>query len=104
MKIMKFGGTSVGRPERMQQVCQLITADSESKIVVLSALSGTTNNLVEISKAMASGTRSEAKQHIDKLEAHYQQFIKLLATTEAGMESAKAIISEHFEFLNIILK
>lgn len=104
MKIMKFGGTSVGRPERMQQVCQLITADSESKIVVLSALSGTTNNLVEISRAMASGSRSEAKQHIDKLEAHYQQFILLLATTDKGIEAAKAIVAEHFEFLNIILK
>ena len=55
MKVMKFGGTSVGKPERMQQVLQLITADEESKIIVLSALSGTTNSLVEISNAMAAG-------------------------------------------------
>ena len=55
MKVMKFGGTSVGKPERMQQVAQLITADGEDKIVVLSAVSGTTNALVEISTLLARG-------------------------------------------------
>ena len=54
MKIMKFGGTSVGKPERMHQVSQLITRDKEATMVVLSALSGTTNALVEISKSLAS--------------------------------------------------
>ena len=49
MKVMKFGGTSVGKPQRMQEVAKLVTADDEPKIVVLSALSGTTNALVEIS-------------------------------------------------------
>ena len=48
MKVLKFGGTSVGSPERMKGVCQLIN-DGEKKIVVLSAMSGTTNSLVEIS-------------------------------------------------------
>ena len=48
MKIYKFGGTSVGSPERMKEVCRLITEDGEPKIVVLSAMSGTTNSLVEI--------------------------------------------------------
>jgi aspartate kinase len=57
MKIMKFGGTSVGRPERMQQVSELITRDTEPKIVVLSALSGTTNALVAIGEAMARAIR-----------------------------------------------
>ena len=49
MKVLKFGGTSVGSPERMKDVCQLFTADGEQKVVVLSAMSGTTNSLVEIS-------------------------------------------------------
>ena len=53
MKVMKFGGTSVGRPERMQQVANLITKGTEEKIVVLSALSGTTNALVSIGDALA---------------------------------------------------
>ncbi len=101
---MKFGGTSVGKPERMHSVAQLITKDNDSKIVVLSALSGTTNALVSIGEALAAGDRSLAKQHIDKLEAHYQQFIKELVKTDASYQKAKAIIAEHFEFLTIILK
>ena len=104
MKIMKFGGTSVGKPERMHEVAKLITKDAEPKIVVLSALSGTTNSLVEISVSLANADRNMAKQQIETLEAHYQNFIDQLLKTAAALESAKTIISEHFEFLNIILK
>jgi len=104
MKIMKFGGTSVGKPERMQQVSELITNTDEPVIVILSALSGTTNALVSIGEAMAAGNRDLAKQHIDKLEAHYQAFIKDLLKTEAALSKARSIVAEHFEFLNIILK
>ncbi|WP_315816910.1 hypothetical protein [Paraflavitalea speifideaquila] len=101
---MKFGGTSVGKPERMHQVAELITKDAEPKIVVLSALSGTTNSLVSIGDAMAAGQRDAAKEQIEKLEAHYQTFIRDLLKTDAALEKAKRIISEHFEFLTIILK
>ena len=101
---MKFGGTSVGKPERMRQVSQLITKDNEAKIVVLSALSGTTNALVEIGNSIASGDRDAARQHIEKLEAHYQSFIKELVKGEKGVAKAKAIVAEHFEFLTIILR
>jgi aspartate kinase len=104
MKVMKFGGTSVGKPERMHQVAQLITKDEEPRIVVLSALSGTTNALVAIGDAMAAGKRDEAKQLIEKLEAHYQTFIKELVKTDTAYAKAKQIITEHFEFLHIILK
>jgi len=104
LKVMKFGGTSVGKPERMHAVAELVTKDSESKIVVLSALSGTTNALVSIGEALAAGDRNLAKQHIDKLEEHYQQFIKQLVKTDAAYQKAKNIINEHFEFLTIILK
>ena len=101
---MKFGGTSVGKPERMYQVAQLITKDIEAKIVVLSALSGTTNSLVEISNHLAKSNRVAAKQSIDTLEAHYRNFVLLLATGEAARAKANAIVTEHFEFLNIILR
>lgn len=101
---MKFGGTSVGKPERMHQVSQLITRDTEPKIVVLSALSGTTNSLVEISNSLALGDRSAAKQKIDKLEAHYQSFVNELLLKEATRAKGFAVVSEHFEFLNIILR
>ena len=104
MKIMKFGGTSVGKPERMHQVYELITKDTESKIVVLSALSGTTNALVDISNSLSAGNKAEAKQKIDTLEAHYHAFVLDLLKTEALIAKGNAIVKEHFEFLNIITK
>ncbi len=104
MKVMKFGGTSVGKPERMHQVSQLITKDAEPTIVVLSALSGTTNSLVEISNHLAQSDRLGAKESIDKLEAHYRKFVLDLVKGEALQAKANAIVSEHFEFLNIILR
>jgi aspartate kinase len=104
MKIMKFGGTSVGKPERMHQVYELITKDDESKIVVLSALSGTTNALVDISNSLSAGNKTEAKQKIDTLEAHYHSFVLDLLKTEALIAKGNAIVKEHFEFLNIITK
>jgi aspartate kinase len=104
MKIMKFGGTSVGRPERMHHIAGLITKESEPTIVVLSALAGTTNALVEIGELMAKGDRNGAKQAIDKLEAHYQAFVQDLVKTPEMRAKAKAIIAEHFEFLTIILR
>ncbi len=104
MKIMKFGGTSVGKPERMHQVYELINKDTESKIVVLSALSGTTNALVDISNSLSAGNKTEAKQKIDTLEAHYHAFVLDLLKTEALIAKGNAIVKEHFEFLNIITK
>ncbi|MDO9376940.1 MAG: aspartate kinase [Ferruginibacter sp.] len=104
MKVMKFGGTSVGKPERMKEVAKLITKDEESKIVVLSALSGTTNALVEISTSLSQGDRNTANQQITALEEHYQQFCGQLLTKPASLEKARLIIQEHFEFLHIILK
>jgi aspartate kinase len=104
MKVMKFGGTSVGKPERMHQVSQLITRDDEPVIVVLSALSGTTNALVAIGEALSTGARDTARQHIDELEKHYRSFISQLVTEELQVKKANAIIAEHFEFLNIILR
>lgn len=104
MKVMKFGGTSVGKPERMAEIRKQITKDKESKIVVLSALSGTTNSLTEISNALAKGDRLLAKEHIDALESHYQNFIFQLVKSEEKYQKAKDVLTEHFEFLNIILK
>lgn len=101
---MKFGGTSLGSPQRMKEVAKLITADVDSKIVVLSALSGTTNALVEISSTLASGNKNEAKLQIDALEQHYQTFIELLLNTDDAKLKAKQLLAEHFEFLTIILK
>jgi len=101
---MKFGGTSVGKPERMHEVAQLVTRDAERKIVVLSALSGTTNALVSISDSLNQGDRNAAKHKIDALETHYRKFVTELVKTEAAIAKANDIVTEHFEFLNIILR
>jgi aspartate kinase len=73
-------------------------------IVVLSALSGTTNSLVAIGEAMARGDKEQARELIQKLHAHYVEFINGLLKSEAHVAKANAVINEHFEFLQIILR
>jgi len=101
---MKFGGTSVGRPERMHQVKDLITRSTEPTIVVLSALSGTTNALLGIGEALAAADKLLAKERIDALHAHYLSFYPELLTSPSARTKAEGILKEHFEFLNILLK
>jgi aspartate kinase len=101
---MKFGGTSVGRPERMHQVKDLITRSTEPTLVVLSALSGTTNALVGIGEALAAADKVLAKERIDSLHAHYLNFYPELLKSPAARTKAADILKEHFEFLNILLK
>ncbi|MEY3873542.1 MAG: hypothetical protein RL363_263 [Bacteroidota bacterium] len=101
MRVMKFGGTSVGKPERMHQVSQLITRDAEPTIVVLSALSGTTNSLVEISNCLPAGDKAGATLKIEALENHYQLFITDLIKSPELLLKAQDVLKEHFEFLRI---
>ncbi len=101
---MKFGGTSVGRPERMHQVKDLITRSTEPTLVVLSALSGTTNSLVGIGEALAAADKVLAKERIDTLHAHYLNFYPELLASPSARAKAEEILKEHFEFLNILLK
>ncbi len=88
MKVMKFGGTSVGKPERMHEVARLITSDPEKKIVVLSALSGTTNALVEIGQSAARFEREKAGEQISKLSAHYQVIYRTAFGNRKGQETS----------------
>ena len=75
MKILKFGGTSVGSPQRMKDLCQLIH-DGEPKIVVLSAMSGTTNSLVEIADYIQKRNPEAANNVINKLRNLYMQHVE----------------------------
>ena len=99
MKILKFGGTSVGKPERMHQVADLITRDSGRKIVVLSALSGTTNTLVDIGAYLFDKNREGAIKLIETLYTHYQEFIGGLLASEENQTEATRIIDQHFGFI-----
>ena len=76
MKVLKFGGTSVGSAQRMKDVAKLITGDR--KIVVLSAMSGTTNSLVEISDYLYKKNPDGANEIINKLAMKYMGHVEEL--------------------------
>ncbi|TDI67587.1 MAG: aspartate kinase, partial [Bacteroidetes bacterium] len=78
VRVLKFGGTSVGAPERMRQVARLLAADEQTKIVVLSALSGTTNSLVSIGESWKNHRLTEVSQQVETLYDHYLNFINEL--------------------------
>lgn len=103
MQVWKFGGTSVGKPERMHSIRNLITEDSGRKIVVLSALSGTTNSLISIGESLKANNDAEAIEKIDTLYAHYQSFIKELYKTEEGYTKGKTIIDNEFNFIRSLV-
>jgi aspartate kinase len=88
----------------MHQVKDLITRSTEPTLVVLSALSGTTNALVGIGEALATADKILAKERIDILHAHYLNFYPELLKSPAARTKAENILKEHFEFLNILLK
>ena len=103
MKVLKFGGTSVGSASRMKDVAQLI-CDGEQKIVVLSAMSGTTNSLVEISDYFYKNNSAGALERINALEQKYFDVIEDLYSTEKYKNESKAIIKTHFEYLRSFSK
>ncbi|MBA3705334.1 MAG: aspartate kinase, partial [Bacteroidetes bacterium] len=98
MRILKFGGTSVGSAERMHALVHLIN-DNVPKIVVLSAMSGTTNNLVEIATALYAKENNKAKALIDALEKKYKDVIKQLYTKPTALNKGKELIDSHFTYL-----
>ncbi|MEJ8802190.1 aspartate kinase [Pontibacter sp. H249] len=98
MKILKFGGTSVGSAERMRAVASLIQSD-EPKIVVLSAMSGTTNALVQIAEKLYQNNNQEAKALIDALLNKYKQVVEDFYTSADIKKKAHELINNHFEFI-----
>jgi aspartate kinase len=99
MKVLKFGGTSVGSPERMKKLLDIIDP-AERQIVVLSAVSGTTNSLVEIGQAYLAGDKAKASGLIKNLKDKYEIFIKELFTKSEYLEQGKEVIDYHFSLLN----
>src|SRR6201996_658419 len=99
MKVLKFGGTSVGSPERMKKLLDIIDP-TERQIVVLSAVSGTTNSLVEIGQAYLSGDKAKAVALIAALKLKYEYFIKELFAKSGYLEQGKEVIDYHFDLLS----
>lgn len=98
MLVLKFGGTSVGSPQRIKELVKL-TVDDRPKIVVLSAMSGTTNSLVEICNSLYSKNSSLAKEQIESLRAKYKQVIKELYSKPEVMLKAEQLLNNHFNYI-----
>jgi aspartate kinase len=103
MKVMKFGGTSVGSAQRMKGVASLIN-DGEDKIVVLSAMSGTTNSLVEICGYLANNNPEGANEVINKLENLYKKHINELYDTEDFKQQTATLVKDVFNYLRSFTK
>jgi aspartate kinase len=103
MQVWKFGGTSVGKPERMQSIRQLITEDGKPKIVVLSALSGSTNALLSMSESLIAQNQAEAKAKAADLRAHYDAFLTELYQTPAGLAKGQGIVEKEFAFIDNLI-
>ena len=103
MKVLKFGGTSVGSAARMKDVAKLI-CDGEQKIVVLSAMSGTTNSLVEISNYLYKNNISGGLERINALEQKYVDVVSELYNTDEFKSEAKKVLKSHFDYLRSFSK
>ena len=104
MKVMKFGGTSVGTPSRMKEVTELVTKSGEPTFVVLSAMSGTTNSLVEISDYLYKKNPDGANEIINQLERKYMQHIEELYTTNEMKQQTREFLQGEMNYLRSFTK
>ena len=101
---MKFGGTSVGTPERMKSVTQLVTRSDEPVFIVLSAMSGTTNSLVEISNYLYKKNPEGANDVINRLEQKYMEHVDVLYATEEYKQKTREFLKGEFMYLRSFTK
>ncbi len=102
MLVVKFGGTSVGKPERMKKIADLVTAMPGKKIVVLSALSGTTNALVRMGEHLLAQQHTAALKEISDLEKHYLSFAHELYSSPAYAAIGQEIVSRYFSLFRLL--
>ncbi len=99
MKILKFGGTSVGTAERIKSVGKLI-ADNDRKIVVLSAMSGTTNSLVEYTELLYKNQKEPARILLNELKSNYITVVNELFESDQSREKGIGLINHHFDYID----
>ena len=104
MKVMKFGGTSVGSPERMKNIASLITKSGEPTFVVLSAMSGTTNSLIEIADYLYKKNPEGANEVINQLEKKYIQHVDDFFLTETYKSKTRKFLMSEFNYLRSFTK
>lgn len=98
MKVLKFGGTSVGSPERMRMLLDILNPEAR-QVIVLSAVSGTTNSLAEISNHFLSGKKQDALNLIEELYQKYKVFVQELLPEAAFLDEGNEVIDYYFQFL-----
>lgn len=94
----------MGKPERMHAIRNLITEDSSRKVVVLSALSGTTNALLSIGESLKVGQNDEASEKIEHLKAHYDTFVRDLYKTSDGLAAGQRVVENEFSFIRSLTR
>lgn len=104
MKVLKFGGTSVGSSERMKHVASLLTNNTDTQLVVLSAMSGTTNTLVEISDYLYKKNPEGANTLINLLEQKYMKHVAELYSTEQWQKETTQFLQNEFDYLRSFTK
>src|SRR5262245_208029 len=102
MIVLKFGGTSVGKPDRLRKVGDLVLRTHGRKIVVLSALSGTTNTLVAIGEHLLAGRKAEAEVEVNRLETHYQDYAATLFQSNEYRAIGQDIVSRYFSLIRLL--
>ena len=103
MKILKFGGTSVGSAERMRAVAELIH-DDQPKIVVLSAVSGTTNKLVALADSLLQNKREQASAQLAELEKEYKQFVDELLPSAFYQRRSEMVLSKIWDQIRSLIQ
>ncbi|WP_462317319.1 aspartate kinase [Marinilabilia sp.] len=103
MKVLKFGGTSVGSADRMREVADLVTRPGR-KIVVLSAMSGTTNSLVEIANYLYKKNYDGANEVINRLERGYLSTVAELFAKEDYKHKGLELVKSHFDYIKSFTK
>ncbi len=104
MIVMKFGGTSVGSPERMKHVAELITESGNPTFVVLSAMSGTTNTLIEIADYLYKKNPEGANEVINMLEKKYMTHVDELYDTDEYKEKTRDFLHQEFDYIRSFTK
>lgn len=104
MKVMKFGGTSVGTPQRMKDVVSLVMESGQPVFLVLSAMSGTTNSLLEISNYLYKKNPEGANELINVLEKKYNQHIEELFVDGEWKDATVEFMKQEFRYIRSFTK
>lgn len=96
MKVLKFGGTSLGDARRMKNVADIVSSQGKV-LVVLSAVAGTTDSLVKISDALKQGDIDKVKSIVDALKQHYQDYIDSLFEQPQAKQQAREFVESQLD-------